>query len=377
MDLMQKARGKMMLKQPFFATLMITTPFVERDDIPTAGTDMEKVYWNRSFVESLGTVEKVMFLIAHEVMHICLNHGSRMRSRNPLIWNIACDYAINLILVDSGMEFIEGGMLDKQYEGMSADEIYDKLIEKADKIRQQGGSGQPGEDGMPGFDSMHGPNGDLMEPDGLNDPAKAAELARNIQQKVAQAATTARMAGKMSAGLEKFVNEILEPKVAWPDLLRDYMTRITRDDETWAKRNRRFQDVYLPDRHNERMGPIVIIGDSSGSIWCSPKELEQFASEIQAVADQVRPENIRVVWADTRVASEDVFEDGDTLKFNPQGGGGTDMRVPLEYVEKYEPHVVILLTDGYTPWPSAEPPYPLIVCCNTDTDVPVGQVIRI
>ena len=38
--------------------------------------------------------------------------------------------------------------------------------------------------------------------------------------------------------------------------------------------------------------------------------------------------------------------------------------------------VVVLLTDGYTPWPDCEPPYPLIVCCTTDADVPVGQVVR-
>ena len=375
MELMAKARGKMMLKHPFFATLMVTTPFVETKDIPTAGTDMEKVYWNPDFVESLGSVEKVMFLIAHEVMHVALNHGSRLRSRNPLIWNLACDFAINLILVDSGMEFIEGGCLDKQYEGMSADEIYDKLIEQADKCRQKGGDGKPGDPGMPGFDSMHGPQGDLMQPEGADNPAKQAELARKIQQKVAQAATTARMAGKLAGALERFVNDVLEPKVAWPDLLRDYMTRVTRDDETWAKRNRRFQSIYLPDRHNERMGEIIVIGDTSGSI--TNDELQQVASEVQAVADQVRPERIRVIWADTKVAGEDVFEDGDLILVKPKGGGGTDMRVPLEYAEQFEPHVVILITDGYTPWPDSEPPYPLIVCCTTDTNVPVGMEIRI
>ena len=80
-----------------------------------------------------------------------------------------------------------------------------------------------------------------------------------------------------------------------------------------------------------------------------------FASEIQAVADMVQPEHIRLVWADTQVADEVVFERGEPLKFDVKGGGGTDMRVPLKHFEQYEPEVVILLTDMYTPWPSTAP----------------------
>ena len=65
------------------------------------------------------------------------------------------------------------------------------------------------------------------------------------------------------------------------------------------------------------------------------------------------------------------------IKLEPKGGGGTDMRVPLKYAEQFDPKVVVLFTDGYTPWPKEEPPYPLIVCCTTNVEVPVGQVIRI
>lgn len=378
MNLLQKARGKMMIKQPFFATLMITTPWVETRDLPTAGTDMEKIYFNPDFVESLETVDKVMFLIAHEVMHIALNHGSRLRSRNPMIWNIACDFAINYILVDAGLEMIEGGCYDAKFANMSADEIYDELMKQVDKARKQGGSGQPGTGGIPGFDKMHGGQdgkGDLMPPSHGNDPAKAAEQQRKIQQKVAQAATAARMAGKVSAGLERFIQDVLDPKVPWPDLLRDYMTRVTKDDESWGRRNRRFQDIYLPARHSEKMGEIIVIGDTSGSI--SNEELNQVAAEVQAVADQVKPERIRVIWADTKVAGEQIFEEGELILAKPAGGGGTDMRVPLKHAEQFEPHVVILITDGYTPWPAVEPDYPLIVCCTTDVEVPVGMEVRI
>ena len=286
-----------------------------------------------------------------------------------------CDFAINLVLKEAGFEYPGNGCLDHKYKGMSADQIYDSLQKQADKERAKGNSGKPGEGGMPGLDKLHGPDGDLMTPEGGNNPAEEAKTRRQIQQKVAQAAQMARMAGQLSGELERLVGEILDPKVPWQDLLRDYVTRVTKDDESWGRRNRRFQTVYLPTRHSERMGEIVLIGDTSGSI--GGPELQQYASEVNGIIEQVRPERVRILWADTTVAGEQVFEEGDKFDPKPQGGGGTDMRVPLKHAEQFEPEVVILFTDGYTPWPEVEPGYCLIVCCTTDAACPVGMVVRI
>lgn len=371
---MQKARAKMLIKHPFFATLMMSTPSVETRDVPTAATDMAKLYYNPDFIESLDE-EIVLFVLAHEVMHIALEHGLRLHTRNPMLWNVACDFAINLVLRECGFTIWDKCLISDEFKGMSADQIYDKLQKEMDKARKAGKPG-PGERGNQRGDGG-GMVGDLKQPEGAGDPAEEAKLRRSVQQRVAQAANVARMAGKLNGDLERLVGEILDPKVPWKDLLRDYMTRATKDDETWTKRNRRFQGVYLPTRYSERMGEIVFIGDTSGSI--GPEELDQVAAEIRAVADQVKPERIRAIWADTRVAAEQVFEDGEFFEtgLKPAGGGGTDMRVPLEHVEQFEPQVVVLCTDGYTPWPDVEPPYPLIVCCSTDADCPVGMVIRI
>jgi predicted metal-dependent peptidase len=373
MDRMQKARAKMLIKHPFFATLMMATPSVETRDIPTAATDMAKLYYNPDFIDSLPNDELVLFVLAHEVMHIALEHGMRLQGRNPQLWNIAADFAINLVLKDSGFEVWDKCLIDDKYKGMSADAIYEQLRKDCDKAMKQG-KPKPGEKGSAIGDGG-GMIGDIKQPEGAGDPAAEAKLQRSGQQRVAQAASVARMAGKLNGELERLVGEILDPKVPWKDLLRDYMTRTTKDDETWTKRNRRFQGVYLPTRHSERMGEFIVIGDTSGSI--GQEELDQVAAEVQSVADQVKPERIRVVWADTRVAGEQVFEDGELILMKPKGGGGTDMRVPLEHVEQYEPQVVVLITDGYTPWPDVEPPYPLIVVCTTDVDVPVGMVVRI
>lgn len=375
----QKARARMMTQHAFFATLMMSTKTVETRDIPTLATDMVTIWYNPDFIDTL-SVEQIMYAIAHEVLHIALDHSSRLRSRNPRLWNIACDYAINLTLVDSGFKFIEGTLLDRKYTGMSADQIYERVEQQSEKQRKaRSRSGQGQGDGQ----GQGQGQGDGLDEDVLGQDLKPmsgtadeqAKAQRSVQQRVAQAATMARMCGQLSGDLERLIGEILDPKVPWLDMLRHLMSQTAQDDESWGRRNRRFSDLYLPSRHSERMGEVIMIGDTSGSI--SNDELGTYVSEAASLADQLRPERIRFVWADTKVAGEQVFEAGDDIVAEPKGHGGTDMRVPLEYVAQYDPVVVVLFTDGYSPFPSCEPPYPLIVCCTTNVPIPVGNVVRI
>ena len=363
---LDKAKAQLLSKSPFFATLMMGTQLVVDNDIPTAATDGAKIFYNPEFIDGL-SVNVVQFVLAHELGHMMYDHMGRRGARNPRVWNWAGDYVVNWLLKEDGFEIWDQAMVDANYAGMSTEQVYQLLQQEQDK--QPKGEGQPGE-GQPQRSSM---GDDLREPAG-GDAAVAAN-ATAMRQRVAQAANVARMAGKMGAGLASFIDEVLNPKVSWQDLLRDYMTRTNKDDESWSRRNRRFGQVYLPARYSERMGEIVIIADTSGSI--GQDELNQVAAEINAIAEDVRPECIRVIWADTKVANEQTFEVGEEITFKPAGGGGTDMRVPLEHVAQYDPEIVILITDGYTPWPDSEPAYPLIVCCTTNADVPVGSVVRL
>lgn len=203
-----------------------------------------------------------------------------------------------------------------------------------------------------------------------------ARIEQDIQQRVAQAASMARLAGKLPAGLQRLVDGIVNPPLPWQDLLREFMTRITKNDESWSRRNRRVLDVFLPARHSEQMGEVIVIGDTSGSM--NNDDFAQIAMELNCICDTVKPERIRVIWADdTDCALEEVFEQGEELVLHPKGGGGTDMRKPLRYAEQFDPEVVLLITDGWTPWPSVEPDFPLIVACSTSVEVPVGSVVRL
>lgn len=394
MDNMSKARAKLLIQHPFFASLVMSSPCVMTTEVPTAATDGKKFYFNPEFMNSL-SIDENMGVQAHEAMHDALLHVVRLSGRNHRIWNMACDYSINHIILESGLKLPDGCLVDKELGKNSADVNYDILMQKSEDQRKQNRqkNGQPGKDGQQGKsgsgdplesgDSKGGGAGDDLKEDVLGrdmreaeggDPAEMAKREQEIRQRVAQAANIARMAGKMPAGLERFIDKILNPQVPWQEYLREYMTRMVKSEESWSKRNRRFADVYLPTRYSERMGELVVIADTSGSI--GGPELNQIAAEIRAIAEEVKPERIRTLWADTEVAREEVFECGDELIFHPAGGGGTDMRVPLKHVTQYEPEVVVMITDGYTPWPKDEPDYPLIVVCTTDAKVPIGQVVR-
>jgi predicted metal-dependent peptidase len=397
MDRLKKARAKMLVKHPFFATLMMSMPMIETREIETAATDMKTLYINPDFIETIDD-DVLMFVIAHEIMHTALTHGLRRGERVPLRWNVATDYAINLILRESKFKIWEHALIDDEWKDMSADAIYNALTKEEDEQKKSGGQGQPQQgqgQGQPGAggappppgaqdpsqtgapgNQHHSPMlGDLMAPPCEGDHAAEDRMRKDIQQRVAQAASIARMTGNLPGSIERFVEQVLEPKVPWEETLRHLMTEFDKSDEDWMHRNRRFS-TYLPTDHSEsRLGEFIVIGDTSGSI--GDEEMAGYIAECRAVIEDCKPERTRLIWADTEVAGEQEFEAGDELLPRPMGGGGTDMRVPLKYVEEYDPTFVVLFTDGHTPWPKEEPPYPLIVCCTTEVNVPVGEVLRI
>lgn len=387
------ARMKVMVHHPFFAHILMRLTERVRRDIWLMATDGKHLSINPEACEVL-PMDQLQTVLCHEVAHVCFNHVPIMIQHRLHVptWNKATDYAINLMLVECGLTMYDNGLYDTQWQGMSAIQIYDRLIAQGgepndpepgdgegDGQGQGDGQGPPCDGpgrGRPRPANSNDPGRDLQRPAYGNDPAEAARQAQEVRQMVAQAANMARMAGKMPGALDRMVANVLDPVVPWPAVLRDYMTRTAQDDESWSRRNRRIAHVVLPARHSTRMGPVIMIGDTSGSI--TNDELTRMATEVAAIAEQLNPESIRLVWADTEVAGEQVFEPGDPIVCKPTGGGGTDMRVPLTYVAQYDPQVVILATDGYTPWPSAPTPYPLIVLCTTDTTIPTwAQGIRV
>jgi predicted metal-dependent peptidase len=427
-SVMSKAKAQLIVRHPFYANILLSTSLIEERPAKNAKidrklgyaptpmakftgcTDMRSIWYNIGFIEA-NPIEIVLFFLVHEVMHIVLKHGLRRQHRNHVRWNIACDFAINWMLKKSGFVIWERALCDPQYAGMSAEMIYElrekkfqeekqKKIEriKRDLDNEEKNEGDESvrrddpedDDSSPdesGWGEPHpGKRGegtsdygqDELEWEDIveaaeSDPELKRQIEREIERKVAQAATVAKMQGKLPGNLDRIIGGILNPPMRWQDVLRNYMTAKARDDESWAHRNRRFSGVYLPARHSEAMGEIVVIGDTSGSV--SNAELAQIGEELREIAEVLHPERTRIIWADAAVAGEETFEPGEPIVLHPKGGGGTDMRVPLKHAEQYDPIVCLMFTDCYTPWPSAEPSFPLIVLSSTKIVAPIGITI--
>lgn len=372
-DLVQRSKARMLFDHVFFSTLIMGTPLrymtpdeermmIAVNGTATAFTDMREIVVCKSFIEGpeMGTVPRVMFVLAHEMGHIIFKHGLRRQGRNPRKWNIAGDFAINLMLQKDKFEVWSKALVDPAYDGMSTEQIYEQLPD--------GGGGKGGL-------CFGGLGHDIREPvSELDDPSEMDAIGEMITQRVAQAAVLARQAGQMSADLERFIGQVLHPPLPWRELLREFLTRVKQSQETWARRNRRFPNVYLPSRHNRVIGPIYMLCDTSGSI--TNDEIAQIAFEMDDIALNLMPEKIHVLWGDTKVKHEQIFLPGEPIEVKPVGGGGTNMVALLEHVEQFDPEVVVLITDGYSPFPTEEPPFSLIVVCTTNVSIPVGAVVR-
>ena len=129
-------KRKMLVKYPFFGSVVASVGYKENKDIPTAGTDGETIYYNPEYLEGL-SVEEQTFIFAHEVCHIAFNHILRSEGKNPELWNIATDGVINQFLKRDGLKMAPGVVDMAEAINYDAEQLYEKLLQE----KQQSGQG--------------------------------------------------------------------------------------------------------------------------------------------------------------------------------------------------------------------------------------------
>jgi len=360
--LLAKARTALVLEHPFIGNVALNLPYIVDYGVKTAATNGKNIRYNPHFVDSLNDEER-KFLVAHECLHPMLEHTYRRNGRNHKRWNQAADYVINKLLDDEKIgKMPQGGLLDNnihQAGGGTTDGIYNILPE-------------PDDDGNNG-------HGDPLDDcnDGGDTPAEQAQQEAEWKVRVAQAAQAAKMMGKMSAGLERLVGEILKPKVDWRDVLRKFLEKCKSDQRTWSKFNRRFlaQGIYLPSVSGESLGEIAFAVDCSGSI--TQDVIDQFAAEIRSAKEDGNPTKIHVVYFDSEVSHYECYGRDDDLDIKPHGGGGTAFSPVFEYFAEHDinPVACVFLTDLCCNDFGEQPDYPVLWVSTDEGTAPFGEVV--
>jgi predicted metal-dependent peptidase len=364
---LSKAKAKLIMRQPFFASLCCTMPLVENKNlaIPTMATDGKTIWFDPGFVEQC-SVDEIVFVLCHEVSHKVFAHMFRRGQRDPVKWNIAGDFIINNMLIGDSVGSPPQGVLhDPQLVvdgGGTTDGVYNLLPDPP----KQGGKG--GGKGHQQWDECMDSPGDAAE-------QAAAEAEAKVQ--IAQAAQAAKMCGKLGANLERFVDLALKPKVAWQDVLRRFISAKAKVDYSYARPKRRFlaEDLYLPSLTGERLGELVVAVDCSGSI--SQQEINEFAAEILAIHQDCRPTDLHLVYFHHEVSRVDSFGQDDTPHITPNGTGGTAFSPIFKEIDKrdFHPAACVVLTDLCCSDFGPVPEYPVLWVSNCQSEAPWGEVV--
>ncbi len=383
------ARTRLILDKPFLGALVLRLPMIQADPqwCPTTATDARAFYYNSSYIEAL-SLEQTQFALAHEALHCALSHFARRQHRVKHRWDLACDFAVNPLLVNDGLTPPPNALYLKEYEGMTAEEIYPLLEDNPEQQPQDqhlydcdGGSGAQHEEQTDEAEAGPEPEpqaGGAPRPPPL-EADERARLQTQWQQRLAGAAQQALRAGKLGGLMARMVDHLLQPQLPWRMLLARYLSLQGREDFNYARPSRREGDAILPSLRSAEIDVAIGI-DTSGSV--EREEMDQFLAEVDAIKGQIRA-RITLLPCDAQLAQGApwVFEPWEAVQLpdSIQGGGGTRFEPVFEWIDRQErsPGLLLYFTDAEGSFPEREPPYPVIWLVKGKKKVPWGQRIQL
>lgn len=341
-DKIVAARTNLLVSNGFFGFLALHLNIVEVTEgmakanpmMKTMAVDGKNMYYWPAFVHKL-TTRELEGVVAHEIMHCCFMHFSRRQHRDPIGWNIAGDFVINLELTESGFVLPKSALLDPKYKGLNTEEVYERLPKIEIFLKGIGDGEDPG-----GCGAVLDAPGEQSDKD---------EMARSWETSVRSALEIAKAdsAGKLPGSLKELINQLNQPKVSWRDLTRRWIDQSLTKDVSWSRLSRRSLavGVPLPGLISDRLQHLVCFCDTSGSI--SFEMITEFISECAGALDQGTADRMTVVYADTAVQHVDEYYAGDIVEAGEYHGGGTDFRASFEWLKQNAPDAsaVIYFTD--------------------------------
>jgi predicted metal-dependent peptidase len=377
---------------PYLSTLLFNLKIVESSQLPTLAVDDGwRMYYSPDFVMEQ-SAEALATMVLHEALHCVNQHGPRFRALSQsrhlhVTWNFAGDVGINHVLDRAQMpwgdfeplRFTHLSKFDVNPE-MGTEKIFFTIVEYYNQHPEE-------VDQFTDCGSIIGGEArdyEISRSDGDN-PAIKSDQQDVIRDQVAQEILKhayAKGIGSIPGELLRWAQELLEPTIDWRKALAgafrtSLATVLGRRDYVYTRPSRRQSamrignhEIILPSMRKPAPPAIAIIVDTSGSI--GNDEITLFLSEVDGIvkANGIS-QGVTIIPCDADVGGiQKLRSRGAITTLKLTGGGGTDMGVGIAAAGKLRPtpKIVIVLTDGFTPWPTSVPKgvETLIVCLTAE-----------
>ena len=419
-------KRKMLVKYPFFGSVVANVNYKANKEIPTAGTDGKTIYYNPDFLKKLKQDEQT-FIFAHEICHIAFDHIRRSEGKDPEIWNIATDGVINQLLKRDGLKVVEGAVDIAEAVNYDAEELYVKLFKENQQNRfqnrdgnQQNSSSSKQSSSSSTSSSSKGQNNDVghdthsMWNDAvknnqetetkdkmasqfddkqteeqkqqekelqqeINKISKIGEqdaFNENLKEKKKELEALKQILSKQAIGAgtftnrdQRIINDIgkSKPLIDWRYVLKETIQY----DADWSYKNAYVEDGVVNANLEELPMPEAeILLDTSGSI--DDVLLKNFLRECKNIFQRSR---VKVGCFDTEFYGfHEIRTEEDIENMRFEGGGGTNFDAAVRAFTKRVENKIIF-TDGYAEMPDIPMDAIWIVFGETEINPKGGKVI--
>ncbi|MEV6373751.1 vWA domain-containing protein [Micromonospora musae] len=348
------ARFRAAQDRPYLASALYSVTVVESRAVPTMGVDRRwRCYVNPDFVSEL-PVPQLAAVWIHEVAHLLRDHHTRAdrlaaaEGRDHHRINVAQDCEINDDLLADRLPLPPGRLEPKTYD-LPSGLLFERYLTMLPPEVTGGhdcGSG------------AHGVDRPWEIGDGGGEGVSEVEAGAIRRDSAQQIRSASRARGDVPAGWRRWADAVLEPAVDW----RRALSGAVREAAAWAggavdytyqrpsRRSQSMRGVVLP-RLRQPVPRVAIVVDTSGSM--SDGRLAAALAEVSGVLRAVGIGGNRVIVLSCDAAVHVVRAVHNVGEVRLAGGGGTDLRVGVDEALRHRPHIIVVLTDGYTPWPAA------------------------
>ncbi|MEM4596710.1 MAG: VWA-like domain-containing protein [Desulfurococcaceae archaeon] len=368
----KNAIAYILLKEPLLGLMLKRTWIYAKDDVPVASTDGLNIYVNPERFSELEPQQQA-YVLAHEVLHIVLQHP--LRAKNIIrrltgkesdeavarLVNYVADAVVNTRLGQSSLNTIVDAVrcADLEIFDIPKDvcerETLENLIEMMlrDRRIREGHipsyvNGEPAESDVMGGRSSCGKIEALNEGDGDDkdierQPDADERIGEKIVRKFLDSYMVSKSIGRTPAYADRLLSEILKPKTDWRQLLKKHLAG-SNVKRTWSRPSRKHPD--FPGKEFVRKARTVVMVDTSGSI--SVKELAQFIGEVYGILRE-KSEVVVIPWDATVYEPTKLDRPSDINKVKIRGGGGTLILPALELVDKSYSNAdnIVILSDWH------------------------------